>query len=140
MRHTPYGYDILEGKAVINEEQAGILRKICENYLSGMSFKAAARDVGIDMNYSGVRRMIQNKKYLGDDFYPAILTQETADRIEAERIRRESKVSWERPRGMRKAVTKLFTSFSAPKISRKYDDPISQAEYAYSQIRNEVSE
>lgn len=33
MKHTPYGYDIVGGKAVVNEKQAAIIRKICENYL-----------------------------------------------------------------------------------------------------------
>ena len=37
MKHTPYGYDIVGGVAVVNEEQAAVIRQICENYLSGMS-------------------------------------------------------------------------------------------------------
>ena len=48
MKHTPYGYEIIGGKAVINEEQAEIIRKLCENYLSGMSFKGAAKAVEQD--------------------------------------------------------------------------------------------
>lgn len=35
MKHTPYGYRIIGGKAVVNEEEAEIIRKICDNYLSG---------------------------------------------------------------------------------------------------------
>lgn len=31
MEHTPYGYDIIGGRAVINEEQAAVIRKVCEN-------------------------------------------------------------------------------------------------------------
>ena len=89
MRHTPYGYDIVDGKAVVNKEKAEQIRKICENYLSGMSFIAAAQDVGINMSHCGVKRLIQNERYLGDDFYPAILTREMANRIEKERLRRE---------------------------------------------------
>ena len=41
------------------------------------------------MSHCGVKRMIQNKKLLGDSFYPPILTEETARQIEEERIRRE---------------------------------------------------
>ena len=47
MEHTPYGYDIIGGRAVINEGQAANIRQICENYLSGMSFKNAAAAVGL---------------------------------------------------------------------------------------------
>ena len=68
MEHTPYGYKIVNGKAVIDEDKAAVLRKICDNYLSGMSYVAAAADAGITMKHCGVKRLLQNKKYLGDDF------------------------------------------------------------------------
>ncbi|MCF7630335.1 hypothetical protein L3K75_09920 [[Ruminococcus] lactaris] len=83
MKHTPYGYDIVGGAAVINENQAANLRKLCENYLSGMSFVQAAKDVGLEMKHSGVKRLMQNPRYLGDDFYPAILTAEIAQAEQA---------------------------------------------------------
>lgn len=67
MKHTPYGYDIVGGMAVINEEQAANLRKLCENYLSSMSLIQAAKDVGLEMKHSGVKRLMQNPRYLGDD-------------------------------------------------------------------------
>ena len=31
MQHTPYGYDIIGGKAVVNEEQASNIHKICDD-------------------------------------------------------------------------------------------------------------
>lgn len=139
MQHTPYGYDIIGGKAVINEEQAANLREICKNYLSGMSFKNAAAAVGLDMSHCGVKRMMLNARYLGDEFYPAILTEETVQQIEAERIRREKALGRDRwkSKGAPKGI--YYTGFSAPKITMKYKDPVKQAEYAYSRIKNEVS-
>ncbi len=139
MRHTPYGYDIVDGKAVVNKEKAEQIRKICENYLSGMSFIAAAQDVGINMSHCGVKRLIQNERYLGDDFYPAILTREMANRIEKERLRREKMLGRDERTKKSLPEAKVFTGFTALKIAQKYKDPIRQAEYAYSQIRNEVS-
>ncbi len=139
MRHTPYGYDIVDGKAVVNEEKAEQIRKICENYLGGMSFMAAAEYVGLSMSHCGVKRMIQNERYLGDEFYPAILTREIADQIEKERMRREKMLG--RNDRVKKSLpeAKVYIGFTALKIALKYKDPIRQAEYAYSQIRNEVS-
>lgn len=139
MRHTPYGYDIIDGKAVVNEEKAEQIRKICENYLGGMSFNAAAQDVGINMSHCGVKRLIQNERYLGDDFYPAILTREIANRIEKERLRREKMLGRDERAKKSLPEAKVFTGFTALKIAQKYKNPIRQAEYAYSQIRNEVS-
>lgn len=34
MKHTPYGYDIVDGKVVVNEEQAAQVRKICNGKLN----------------------------------------------------------------------------------------------------------
>ncbi len=139
MQHTPYGYEIVSGKAVVNEEQAAQIRKICENYLSGMSFIAAAANVGLTMSHCQVKRMIQNERYLGDSFYPAILTEETARQIEQERIRREKALGRDRRRKKKVEQAKVYTDFSIPRVPKKYEDPIRQAEYAYSLIKSEVS-
>lgn len=134
MKHTPYGYYIVGGAAVINEEQAANLRKLCENYLSGMSFVQAAKDVGLEMKHSGVKRLMQNPRYLGDDFYPAILTAEIAQAVEDERLRRDA--LYKGTRRTKEAVTTLIpTRFSMKRTAPKYQDPIRQAEYAYSQIK-----
>ena len=139
MQHTPYGYDIIGGKAVVNEEKAANLHKIVQNYLSGMSFKSAAADVGLTMSHCGVKRMIQNTKLFGDSFYPAIFTEETARQIEEERIRREKALG--RDRKIHKEVEKAIahTCFTMPRVPEKYENPIRQAEYAYSLIQSEVS-
>ena len=134
MKHTPYGYDIVGGAAVINEEQAAKLRKLCENYLSGMSFVQAAKDVGLEMKHSGVKRLMQNPRYLGDDFYPAILTAEIAQAVEAERLRRDA--LYKGTRYTKEAVTTVIpTRFAMKRTAPRYQDPIKQAEYAYSQIK-----
>lgn len=139
MEHTPYGYDIIDGRAVINEEQAVTIRQICENYLSGMSFKNAAAAAGLTMSHCGVKRLMLNDRYLGDSFYPAILTKETAQRVEKERLRREKALGRDRRKGKGDPKGIIYIGFSSPKIPLKYEDPVRQAEYAYSQIRNEVS-
>lgn len=134
MKHTPYGYDIVGGAAVINEEQAANLRKLCENYLSGMSFVQVAKEVGLEMKHSGVKRLMQNQRYLGDDFYPAILTAEIAQAVEAERLRRDA--LYKGTRYTKEVVTTVIpTRFTMKRTAPKYQDPIKQAEYAYSQIK-----
>lgn len=139
MQHTPYGYDIIGGKAVVNEEQASNIHKICENYLGGMSFISAAADVGLTMSHCGVKRMIQNKKLLGDDFYPAILMEETARHIEDERVRREKALGRDKKGHKKVEKAKGHTAFSISRVPIKYDNPIKQAEYAYSLVQSEVN-
>jgi hypothetical protein len=80
MGHTPYGYRIENGCAVINEEEADKIRKaLYENYIAGMAQSKAAIEAGIETYHSSAKRLMQNRHYLGDDFYPAIIDQETFD-------------------------------------------------------------
>lgn len=77
MGHTPYGYRIENGIAVIDKTTANQVQQLYKNYLCGLSLTNAAKEAGIAILHSGAKRMLQNKHYLGDDFYPAIITQET---------------------------------------------------------------
>ena len=133
MKHTPYGYDIVGGAAVINEEQAAAIRQTCENYLSGMSMTQAARAAGINLKHSGVKRLMLNPRYLGDDFYPAILTPEIAQAVERERQRRDALFQGKRYTREEVQIS-ILTSFTMRKLSTRYKDPVKQAEYAYSLI------
>lgn len=139
MEHTPYGYKIVNGKAVVDEEKVTVLRKICDNYLSGMSYVAAAADAGITMKHCGVKRLLQNKKYLGNDFYPAIFTQEILDKIETERKRREKALGRNKRKSKELKAPPIYTEFYMPQVTKRYEDAIKQAEYAYSLIISEVS-
>lgn len=71
MGHTPYGYRIENGCAVINETEAECVRRIFDNYIGGMSLSEAARAAGHPLVHSTVKRMLTKKYYYGDDFYPA---------------------------------------------------------------------
>lgn len=73
MGHTPYGYKIENGKAVIDEPAAIQIRNLYTNYLNGMALVAAAKASGIDTYHGTVKRLLQNRHYIGDDFYPAII-------------------------------------------------------------------
>ena len=73
MGHTPLGYRIENGIAVIDEEAAAKVRQLYKNYLGGLSLTNAAMEAGINALHAGSKRIMQNKHYLGDDFYPAII-------------------------------------------------------------------
>lgn len=73
MTHTPYGYDIVDGKVVINEKAAEQVRAFFQNYLNGMALAKAAEHVGMKLFHGSAGRMLRNKHYLGDDYYPQII-------------------------------------------------------------------
>ncbi|MDD3417643.1 MAG: recombinase [Lachnospiraceae bacterium] len=136
MRYIPYGYRIEDGKAVLDEEQAAKVVGLFEGYLSGLALRAAAEKVGLDIYHGTAKRMLGNKKYLGDAYYPKIINQDTFDRTEAERIRRATSLGRIRE-AKEKLKKKPQTCFYAEKVEIKYSDPFKQAEYAYSLIESE---
>ena len=138
MGHTPYGYSIENGCATINEDEADKIRKLYENYLSGMALAKAAAAAGIETYHGTAKRLMENRHYLGDNFYPAIIDQETFDKAAAMRLERAGKLG----RLNKKKNTKPEappTSFRMATAEHHYEDPRLQAEYLYSLIESEVS-
>ena len=88
MGHTPFGYRIENGTAVIDEPAATKLRQLYKNYLSGMSLSKAAAEAGIPTYHGTAKRLMETAHYLGDDFYPAIIDKETFDKAAQELHRR----------------------------------------------------
>lgn len=137
MGHTPYGYRIENGMAVIDEAAAAQVRKLYKNYLSGLSLVNAAKEARLDLLHSGAKRMMRNKHYLGDSFYPAIIDKESFDAVELEINRRSAKLGRD-DRYKASPVKRPPTTFRLGDITENFDNPIRQAEYLYSMIESEV--
>ena len=137
MPHIPYGYKIVEGKAVVDQMEASKLKELFNAYLSGLSLMDAAEKAGIKRYHATIARMLTNKRYLGDEYYPKIIDRDTFYKVEDEKIRRAKMLGriWDdKPK---EEVNKSFR-FSMPTQDELYDDPFKQAEYAYSLIESEV--
>lgn len=139
MSHVPYGYKVENGKAVIDEEKAEQVRKLYKGYLSGLAYMPAAEAAGLKLYHTGAKKMMQNKYYLGDDYYPAIIDNETFDAAEVERVKRQTKLGRVFDKKPDK-VSQVVTGFTMPKVQVKYENPFIQAEYVYSLIESEVNE
>ena len=137
MGHTPFGYRIENGIAVIDEADAEKLRMLYDNYLGGMALTEAAQQAGIDAYHASVKRLLMTEHYLGDDFYPAIIGKETFDRVQAERVKRAAALG-RLDRKSKRKPPKIPTQFSIGAIMEHYDNPATQAEYVYSLLNSEV--
>lgn len=51
-----------------------------EEYIFGKALKVAAENVGLKIFHGSAGRMLRNTRYLGDDYYPAIIEQELFDK------------------------------------------------------------
>lgn len=105
-------------------------------YLSGLALMPAAKQAGIETWHGSVKRLLQNRHYLGDVYYPAIIDRETFDKAEQELKKRAEKLGrvWEQKE--EEKVT-YPVDFSTKLMEKQYEDPFMQAEYAYSLIESE---
>ena len=138
MGHTPYGYRIENGKAVINEATASAIRKLFKNYLSGMGLTEAAREAGLTAYHGTAKRILQNRYYLGDNFYPAIIDRDTFDLVSTELVKRATQMG--RLDKVKATVIKpIPTSFTMKQPNKVLPNPLRQAEYLYSLIERSVT-
>lgn len=133
---TLFGYTIKNGKAYIDKEKAVKVQKLFDGYISGLALRAAALEAGIDTFHGSAGRMLQNKKYMGTDFYPTIISEEIFQKAQVERENRAVKL------GRVREVEEDLPILSPSKFRFKsneiiFDDPFKQAEYAYSMIESE---
>ena len=137
MGHTPFGYRIENGKTVINEAAASQVRGLYKNYLSGLSLTNAAKGAGLDLLHAGAKRMMQNRHYLGYDFYPAIIDPASFDAVSAELTKRSTKLG-RNDRYIAPIIKMPPATFRLGDITENYENPVRQAEYLYSLIESEV--
>lgn len=85
-RNLPYGYHIVNGKIAVCDEEAIIVKRIFKLYVDGGSLGTIAKtltterisysDLTTDWNKSRLSRLLENKKYIGAEGYPNIITVE----------------------------------------------------------------
>ncbi len=137
MGHTPFGYKIVSGKAVVDEVAADQIKKLYENYLSGLSLENAAKEAGINTYHGTVKNILSNRHYLGDAFYPAIIDEDTFTKAALEGDRR-SQALGRNNRVIAPKVRKAPTRFTfIESIAVQGVTPTEQAEYLYSLIESE---
>lgn len=93
-RSIPFGYCIVNGKYALNASEAEAVSKIFSDYIGGKSLKTIAAEMQIPYNTGKavwnknmVCRVIENTKYIGEDGFPKIISDE--DFIRAAEIKAE---------------------------------------------------
>lgn len=137
MGHTLYGYRIENGVAIIDEHAAEKIRELYQAYLSGDSLRTAANKVDIDVFHAGIGNMLKNSRYLGDEYYAAIIGPDIFAAVQEERVRRALALG--RIREPKEDKVAIYpTSFRITQATQVYEDPFARAAYAYSLIESEV--
>lgn len=137
MSHIPFGYKIENGKAEIDGPTAEQVRNLFRNYLSGMALVSSASEAGIETYHATVSKMLANRRYLGDDFYPQIIDEATFKLAQKERKNRAKKLG--RDHFVSEVpILEVPTEFEMRKAVYHYDNPAEQAEYLYTLIESEI--
>ncbi len=81
-RNIPFGYCVINGKYALNIHESESVQKIFSDYIGGKSLKTIAAEMQIPYNANKttwnknmVSRVLENKKYIGENGYPQIVTQ-----------------------------------------------------------------
>lgn len=138
MAHTPFGYAIVNGKIEVHAKEAEQLKLLIASYLSGQSLANAARESGINRSHGGITRILTDERYLGNELFPRLISKEQFEQLKNERFKRAKKLG----RLNRTKEEEPFIScfkFTIGEVEDKYDNPIKQAEYVYSLIKEEVT-
>ena len=136
MRTIPYGYRILNGKAEIIEEEAKQLQMLYAGYLKGLSLANAAKEAGLPLKHTSARRLLAKEQYLGNAFYPQIISKEVFRAVEEETHKRAKKLG---RINLKRKVRDLTvpSRFFLKTPQEHFEAAFFAAEYLYSLIESE---
>ena len=99
-RKILYGYQILHGDLVIQEEERLTVQNVFTTYLAGLSYQALADRMNADnipfsqesplWNKHKIKRMLENSRYAGKNGYPPIIDQDIFRQVQ-EKIAEKTK-------------------------------------------------
>lgn len=135
---APYGYRIVNAKAVIDESEAEKVKMLYCEFLATGSMRNAAMKVGIDKVHSVIGRILKNKVYLGTDYYPQIIDDALFSAVQE--LRERNAKNQNRIHEYKTVEKAEIGSFHIGIVDKKYDDPYKQAEYAYGLIEENTNE
>lgn len=119
-RDIPFGYCVINGKYALNIAESQAVKKIFSDYIGGKSLKTIASEMTIPYNTAKtvwnknmVSRVLENKKYIGENGYPQIVGKhefEQAAQIKTERTTYRKPVSQVNPQYIN---TEIITEYES---------------------------
>lgn len=121
-RSIPFGCCVINGKYALNTAESESVQKIFSDYIDGKSLKTIAAEMQVPYNtnkkiwnHNMVCRVLENKKYIGENGYPQIITKhefEQAEQIKAERTTYRKPIQQINPR---QTYTAMITDMYQPR-------------------------
>lgn len=132
-RHMPIGYKMVDGKIQIEEQKASLVKKVFRDYLSGASTRTLANNLmemgflngnsKASWSHGSIGKILENVKYLGDEFYPQMIDAGLFEQVQKRRKERCEQLGRSIPPSSMKS-TYLFTGMlrcgECGEVYRKY--------------------
>lgn len=100
--HLPIGYKMVDGIIQIDESKSITVKKIYSDYVNGKSILAIAKELKennipnanhkTNWTHGAVGRILQNIKYMGDDFYPPLISKDIFHKVQEKRQQRTAQL------------------------------------------------
>ena len=132
MRSIPYGYKVMNGRAVIDQVEGKKVRDAFQMYAAGSSLAGIKQALEINRYHVGIDNILKDRKYLGTEFYPPLIDQELFDQVQ--KARQKRKEAYAKPQRKRKDAI-AQTQFTLKSVKEHLKDPFAQAQYVYHQIK-----
>ena len=132
--HIPIGYKICYGKVEIDDEKSKTVLLIYEEYLQGKTLNQTARylsennipNINNNTNWThgAVIKILENVKYLGDDFFPQLIDKTRFNKVKQARQDRMRKTVSKSPVSMIKTYPKKPSKIYIPKVVKTLDEEL----------------
>ena len=139
MSHIPYGYQIQDGIALPDPVQKEKIHQLIKYYLSGESITNSIQKSKFEKSRSVAERLLFEPLYLGDDYYPPLISQELHEQLIKERQKRyEAQGNFVSSRSY--PVVPVYDQFIRKKEASLSEDsslsPAEKAAFVYQQIES----
>ena len=132
--HIPIGYKICYGKVEIDDEKSKTVLLIYEQYLQGKTLNHIAKHLSennipninnnTNWTHGAVIKILENIKYLGDDFFPQLIDKTTFNKVKQARQDRMRKTVPKKPVLMVKTYPKKPMKIYIPQVVKTLDEEL----------------
>ena len=130
-RNIPFGYTMENGKIIFHPTESQAVQDIFSDYLDGQSLLKIAQSLNerqveylsgtTGWNKARLKRIIEDKRYIGSDSYPPIIEQSVYDKAQAIRASRNTQKSLDRTADIFKLQLPVLCEKCGEPMQRKHD-------------------
>lgn len=131
MRNIPFGYRMENGKIVFHPTESQAVKEIFSDYLGGQSLLKIAQSLNerqveylpgtTGWNKARLKRIIEDKRYIGGDGYPSIIEQSIYDKAQAVRASRNTQKSLDRTADIFRLQLPVLCEKCGEPMQRRHD-------------------